>query len=1260
MSNNTSDYLGLRNNNYNRIPSHADPLLPSTINNNDAYIYDESETEGESIIAGRIFGDAAVINQRRPNTHNAITNNNSSNYNNIRSGVSRNINENNDTEDDESSHYNEENSPDSITSTTESNSNRNTWDIEISMLPPEMQSSIRKTYSATRTDVVHAAQENNNNNNGSSSSDNEASFVTADIDESLSISEDRSRTTTGVDEADESNLAEDDESIFSHTSINIKSNSNSSDKNILNMTIDTDLTRPSRRKTRFVARSPTSSRYTRKRAIIRRASTKLISANNNNNNSSNSSQSSISTKYASSITTEEQNSTKYSTSTSISSEDSILQNANPVKADLKTLEISGELEEIDAQFQESLNKFSKNYQDSTVALAERSQLMKRNQELMHTLAAKEEEIEYLKNELWSSEKKIQDYQTDMQVMMEQQQEPLILSLEDLSRIEKEIENQEALIRGYQVENGKLTVQLKEAKAQLEHVVKENELQATQVLDLMEDIKHLNSAVNEKDSTDYVSEAVLQQMDEMKQEIHRLKEKEATLIEKEIALKEMDEMKKELAELKDRESNYMIKIDDLENQLDNAREENETSNRTNTEAMERLTEEMNMMKFTYESQIEGINKQLSTKDGRELRFKKLITAMEQIEDAAGRNAEVARIYSELRRNKSLPPRKRRKSVGDPSKELPASPTRKATRRRSPSQSSLGGRSRASTMSGRASPTPSVLSYISGISQEEFVDFEENPEITELKEKIKKLEESKSESDASREKLEDDVKLLKEVKERLDEEIRTLKRDAADRKEEYEKKLREMEEILLEFNTESTGNAEGSNADNDDSETSAPSTTTPVIPPNVIEDLEKKQGIIEELVEKLKRKEESLVYYQNAYLAKVEELEKYVEATKKAVAVAASSAKDGAIDYLSNSVPMTADLASLPITSEFLAGLGDGGEFNVIERLIAQLERTIVERTMQLDAAHQRATEAETKLVSLSKEKLSWGVGYDKQMKALNKQVQELNELLQMERKNSRRVLAAAAAAKQQSSAPSVVINGLHNVEKSKDKVTASTAAIAAASTIEKFQVRIETLTAENNNLRIQFEALQKMHEETMNILTDSQKSSLANKDLASLKILTIEKEAEIGVLKGRLAGLENVVKRQKAILAKVLPSSLSNGDAAASVDTKYFVENDSIDDKSLKDLSEAGAQIVQNLREENALLRQAIAAACHQQSPSNKNDTAEIQKAASKTAQSFETLASQIAEMEHRFAEREKELLHVIEDTKKQFETVMKKLDHNKV
>ncbi|CAG8591904.1 3754_t:CDS:2 [Ambispora gerdemannii] len=1047
--------------------------------------------------------------------------------------------------------------------------------------------------------------------------DNDTSFVTADtVDESLILSDDKSRTTTGVDEADESNPAEDDESVFFHASRNSKndSNNNNSDKRTFNITIDTDLTRPPRRKTRFVVRSPTSPRYTRKRAILRRASTKLIPANNNNNNSSGSSQSSISTKYAASITTEEQNSIRCSTSAT-SSEDSILQNVNPVKADLKTLEISGELEEINAQFQETLSEFSKNYQkryqDSTVALAERSQLMKRNQELMHTLAAKEEEIEYLKNELWSSGKKIQDYQTDMQVMMEQQNEPLILSLEDLSRIEKEMENQEALIRGYQAENGRLAMQLKETKAQLEHTAKESELQAAKVLGLMDDIEHLKLAVDEKDSTDYVSEAVLQQMDEMKQEIHRLKEKEATLVEKEVALKKMDEMKKELAELKDRESNYMIKIDDLENQLNEARDENETSNRTNTEAMERLTEEMNMMKFTYESQIESINKELLTKDGREIRFKKLIAAMEQIEDAAGRNAEVTQIYSELRRAKLLPPRRRRKSVGDPSKELPASPTRKPQRRRSPSQSSLGGRSRASTMSGRASPTPSVLSCISGISQDEFAD-DDNPEITALKEKIKKLEESKSESDSSKEKMEDEVKLLKEVKERLDDEIRTIKREAGDRKEEYEKKLREMDAIILDLSTENIANAEDSNADNEKSETS-----TPIIPPDIIEDLDKKQD-----------------------------------------------GERSAIEYLSKSVPMTADLASLPITSEFLAVLGDGGEFNDIERLIAQLERTIVERTMQLDAAHQRATEAETKLVSISKEKLSWGVGYDKQVKALNKQVQELNELLQMERKNSRKALAAAAAAKQQSSASPIVINGVHNTTRSKeDKITASTAAIAA-STIEKFQAHIEKLTAENNNLRIQFETLQTMHEETMNILTDSQKSSLANKDLASLKILTIEKEAEIGVLKGRLAGLENVVKRQRAVLAKVLPSSsLSNGcGAATSVGTKCLVENDGIDDKALKGLSEAGAQIVQNLREENALLRQAIAAARHQQPPPDKNDTAEIQKVASKTAQSFEALASQIAEMEHRFAEREKELQYVIEDTKKQLETVMtslKKLDHSK-
>ena len=90
------------------------------------------------------------------------------------------------------------------------------------------------------------------------------------------------------------------------------------------------------------------------------------------------------------------------------------------------------------------------------------------------------------------------------------------------------------------------------------------------------------------------------------------------------------------------------------------------------------------------------------------------------------------------------------------------------------------------------------------------------------------------------------------------------------------------------------------------------------------------------------------------------------------------------------------------------LGGDGAFTAIERLIASLERTIMERDVQLSTAHQRAEEAERKLVNLSREKMSWGSGFDGRIKNLKNKIQQMEELIQMERKAARKSLSSQAS------------------------------------------------------------------------------------------------------------------------------------------------------------------------------------------------------------------------------------------------------------
>ncbi|CAG8453659.1 1013_t:CDS:2 [Paraglomus brasilianum] len=547
------------------------------------------------------------------------------------------------------------------------------------------------------------------------------------------------------------------------------------------ITIDTTASRL-KKEQRYIARSPTSPRSTRKRAVLRRTNAKLFPVHS-------SPQSSSSAKHAM---------------------DPPEVNGKTPSSNIETVE-TGELDEIEAQFQETLTTYTKRFQNSTVALQEQSNLMRRNQDLLHLVAAKEEEIENLKNKLFESTKKLDSYEVDLKDAIAFQLEPLALSAEDLIRIERELENQDVAIRNYRAENDKLNVQIKELKNQLSNVDKENEKYSAKTSELMRELDHLRAIIlYDKENKDHFSEGVLQQMEEMNKEISRLKQ-----IEKEYEKEKAKEQAKE--------------------------QDNEQDNEQDKE-------------------------------------------------------------------------------------------------------------------------------------------QGNEEEKEHEKEHEKEQEREQQREQEKEK-----------------------------------------EILI-------------------------SPMMPMLPPTgIMHELETKQNIIEELVEKLKRKEEQLEYYQNQYLAKTEELEQYIEQggvpsnatqnggggsdghiTKTPNAVggkAGGSTGVGggvngakAIKYLNDNIQLDdeiEDLSSLPITSDLLASgifdaLGGDGAFTAIERLIASLERTIMERDVQLSTAHQRAEEAERKLVNLSREKMSWGSGFDGRIKNLKNKIQQMEELIQMERKAARKSLSSQAS------------------------------------------------------------------------------------------------------------------------------------------------------------------------------------------------------------------------------------------------------------
>ncbi|CAG8630755.1 4224_t:CDS:1, partial [Dentiscutata heterogama] len=270
---------------------------------------------------------------------------------------------------------------------------------------------------------------------------------------------DTSRNVSQIKEDNKFNQITNESNVSKPTS----SNNSEHSKQTPDIRVDTNVGRTSRKEQKYVVRTTASPRFTKKRGVvIRRSSAKIIPKHG--------------------------------------SEDDYQRTS---KKPVKTVEISSELDEIDARFQETLTEFSKRYQDSTVALAEKSYLLKRNQELWHTLAAKEEEIEYLKNELWQAGNKIQDYESDLKDIIEQQQEPLTLTQEDLIRIEREIDDQEVLINDYQRENDKLVGEIKNLNERLRVTEEERENHYNKINELYKEIELLKESLYEQETKEIV-------------------------------------------------------------------------------------------------------------------------------------------------------------------------------------------------------------------------------------------------------------------------------------------------------------------------------------------------------------------------------------------------------------------------------------------------------------------------------------------------------------------------------------------------------------------------------------------------------------------------------------------------------------------------------------------------------------------------------------------------------------------------------------
>ncbi|KAF9203091.1 hypothetical protein BGZ49_006787 [Haplosporangium sp. Z 27] len=729
---------------------------------------------------------------------------------------------------------------------------------------------------------------------------------------------------------------------------------------------------------------------------------------------------------------------------------------------------------------------SEDLQDQLTTEAE--YIMNRNTELLRILSIRDDEIQTLQQELDHTLKVMHEYENDLMTMHTAAAKPYESYHQTLDQIGHEMTQQEAIVKGYQQENEKLTGQLKSSV----ELRQEAEKRHLKIVDcLKHEIAQLRSELDNSDQEKY-GNADLRVLLKQSQESHERSRKN----------------------FKDKEEEYQAEISDLKEQLKKAEQFLEEERKIKVEDMQKLGRDIQEYRAGHGGMLAPLDSFGS--NYRQNPHSKRGSSSSSADGQADTTVDMD-FEREIRIVRDSLLKSPGKSSVSSNSSSPSPPL-------SELQQQNAARSKVFDRGLTSTDTLTTANMLEGTDGEQ-IDLEQRISKFEadIRQSILRTESiesflstrsstgtviptaaqakgqrhlngssrddlrlsSMSEEHKLANKLRDRINTLNVENKRLHNELSTLSLSFRQHQAERQRRVTQLEELLDMHESMANQKLDDSNTD---------------------EGQGRIRKVIQGLLVRIRTKEAEAEFYHNAYLDKVLELDQ----------MALTSGKHQAMESHSEENRMQNVVEGLAVVSP------SGSSIEALETRIKELERINMETAFRLAAEQRRAQSAETENSTLIREKLTLA-------RMLEDQVDQLRSKLSAAEISNAKLLDENNALRQGSKDQHRLSQSSHNTSQEGEAVNAESMA--------NMRKRMLSLTKQRDQLREQLQ-------EAFDIQLTMQDRSAGGvpewsvDDYKRLERSLEEKTSELLVWKERAVALEKVVERIRMIKDKPEPTGLS--------------------------------------------------------------------------------------------------------------------------
>lgn len=776
---------------------------------------------------------------------------------------------------------------------------------------------------------------------------------------------------------------------------------------------------------------------------------------------------------------------------------------------------------------------SEDLQDQLTTEAE--YIMNRNTELLKILSIRDEEIQTLQQELNHTLKVMHEYEDDLMAMHTAEAKPYENYHQTLDQLGHEVTQQEAIVKGYQQENEKLTTQLK-SSVELRQAAEKRHLQSVERL--KNEMNQLRAELENSDQEKY-GNADLRVLLRQAQEGHE----------------------RTRQSVKDKEEEYQAELSDFKERLKVTEQLLEEERKTKVEDMQKLEREVQDFRTGYDgmlAQLRSLHPNYSIHPKRESSSSSAddhhadTTVDMELERDIG--LIKASLLKDSGKESTTPSSTSSTPVLDSAKHKVLDSKLTSTDTLATAHMPDGTDSDKTDLEKRISKfeadihrslvrTASIESFISvrsstgtaiPLAQQAKAQRHRNGS---SRDDMRLLGQSEHQKLAN--KLRDRINSLNVENKRLHKELSSLSLVLRQQQAERQRRVVQLEELLDMHENMATQKLD--DADTDEGQARI-------------------RKVIQGLMVRIRTKEAEAEFYHNAYLEKVLELDQMTVASSK------NQGQDNSSDETSSQDVPDTHGANTPAHG-----------IEALEARVKDLERSNMEATFRLAAEQRRAQAAETENAALVREKLMLA-------RTLEDQVEQLHAKLSASEIAKARLQDENNALRQQGSKDPSSSQGergqspLHGAQDS-----------ANAEALANMRTRMQSLTRERDQLQDQLQ-------EAFSIQLAMQKRTAGGvpewtvDDYKRLEKALEEKSSEMGVWKERAVALEKVVERIRMIKDKPEPTGLSL-ERSSTRDTDSVVSASSASGRShhhtLEELDQVVLRLEQRLERRDQELQDVV-------------------------------------------------------------------------